>query len=62
VSRFGAVVGPIFAGAMLSSGWSLHHFFGSMGVLVLIATTSLTILMLKADHGRAATVLRGTTA
>jgi len=62
VSRFGAVVGPIFAGAMLSSGWSLHHFFGSMGVLVLIATTSLTILMLKADHGRAATILRDTTA
>jgi len=47
---------------MLSSGWSLHYFFGSMGVLVLIATASLTILMLKADHGRAATVLRGTTA
>ena len=52
MSRFGAVVGPLLAGALLSSGWSLHYFFGSMGLLIVIATIFLTILMLKAGGSR----------
>jgi AAHS family 4-hydroxybenzoate transporter-like MFS transporter len=62
MSRFGAVVGPILAGAMLSAGWSLHYFFGSMGVLVLIATGFLTILMLKANQVRTSAALHSTAA
>jgi len=59
VSRFGAVVGPIGAGLMLSSGWSLHAFFGSMGILVLIATVFLVVLMLNAQHTKPVPVLAG---
>jgi MFS transporter, AAHS family, 4-hydroxybenzoate transporter len=47
MARFGAVLGPLFAGAMLSSGWSIHYFFGSMGVLVLIAALTLVVLMTR---------------
>lgn len=50
VSRFGAVVGPLLAGAMLSSGWSLHYFFGSMGGLCLVAAAFLVVLMQNAAH------------
>jgi AAHS family 4-hydroxybenzoate transporter-like MFS transporter len=57
MSRFGAVVGPVLAGLMLSSGWSLHAFFGSMGVLVLVATVFLIILMLHAQQPKSAPVL-----
>jgi AAHS family 4-hydroxybenzoate transporter-like MFS transporter len=52
MSRFGAVVGPLLAGALLSSGWSLHYFFGSMGLLIIVATIFLTILMLRAGRSR----------
>jgi MFS transporter, AAHS family, 4-hydroxybenzoate transporter len=62
MSRFGAVVGPILAGAMLSAGWSLHYFFGSMGLLVLIATVFLTILMVKTNQVRTGAALHGTAA
>lgn len=48
MSRFGGTVGPAMAGAMLSAGWPLHLFFGSMGVALLVATASLVILMRSA--------------
>ena len=57
MSRFGAVVGPLVAGLMLSSGWSLHAFFGSMGVLVLVATVFLVVLMLNARQTKSHLVL-----
>jgi AAHS family 4-hydroxybenzoate transporter-like MFS transporter len=57
MSRFGAVVGPLVAGLMLSSGWSLHAFFGSMGVLVLVATVFLIVLMLNARQTKSQLVL-----
>lgn len=62
VSRFGAVVGPILAGLMLSASWSLHAFFGSMGALVLVATVFLIVLMLNAQQAKPALVLNGTVA
>jgi MFS transporter, AAHS family, 4-hydroxybenzoate transporter len=62
MSRFGAVIGPVVAGLMLSSGWSLHAFFGSMGVLVLIATVFLVVLMLNAQHTKSGLVIGGSVA
>jgi AAHS family 4-hydroxybenzoate transporter-like MFS transporter len=58
MSRFGAVVGPMFAGALLSSGWSLHAFFGSMAALVLIATLFLVVLLVNTQQSKPATALR----
>jgi len=57
MSRLGAVVGPILAGLMLASGWSLHAFFGSMGVLVLIAIVFLIVLMNNVQHQHANALL-----
>jgi AAHS family 4-hydroxybenzoate transporter-like MFS transporter len=57
MSRMGAVVGPILAGMMLSSGWSLHAFFGSMGALVLVAIVFLVVLMNSAQHRHSNAVL-----
>jgi AAHS family 4-hydroxybenzoate transporter-like MFS transporter len=59
VSRFGAVVGPVLAGIILSSGWSLHAFFGSMGALGLIATLFMVILLMNTQQSKPATALRG---
>jgi AAHS family 4-hydroxybenzoate transporter-like MFS transporter len=59
VSRFGAVVGPILAGAILSTGGSPHYVFGSMGVLCMIAAIFLVVLMLAARQTRKETVLGG---
>jgi AAHS family 4-hydroxybenzoate transporter-like MFS transporter len=61
VSRFGAVVGPLIAGAMLSAGWSLHYFFGSMGALCLVAAVFLVILMQHAGQTARQKVLRDVT-
>ena len=57
MSRFGAVVGPVFAGMILSSGWSLHTFFGSMGVIALIATLFMVILLVKTQQSKPAAAL-----
>jgi AAHS family 4-hydroxybenzoate transporter-like MFS transporter len=62
MSRFGAVVGPMLAGLIISSGASLHVFFGSMAVLVLIATVFLVVLMLNAQQPKSAPVLGGSAA
>ncbi|MFZ0837006.1 MAG: MFS transporter [Xanthobacteraceae bacterium] len=59
VSRFGAVVGPVLAGMILASGWSLHAFFGSMGALALIATLFMVILVVNTQQSKPATALRG---
>jgi AAHS family 4-hydroxybenzoate transporter-like MFS transporter len=59
MSRFGAVVGPMFAGALLASGWSLHAFFGSMAALVLIATVFLVVLLVNTQQSKPATALSG---
>jgi hypothetical protein len=48
----------MFAGALLSSGWSLHAFFGSMAALVLIATLFLVVLLVNTQQSKPATALR----
>lgn len=48
MSRFGGTLGPAIAGLMLSTGWSLHAFFGSMGGILLLGTSFLFLLMLQA--------------
>lgn len=50
MSRFGGTLGPAIAGFMLSSGWSLHAFFGSMGVILLVGTAFLVMLMLHVQR------------
>ena len=55
MSRFGGTVGPALAGFMLSSGWSLHAFFGSMGGFLLVGTLFLALLMVQAKRASAST-------
>ncbi|MCP3731357.1 MFS transporter [Sphingomonas sp. MG17] len=54
MSRFGGTVGPALAGLILASGWSLHAFFGLMGVALLVGTGFLVALMLHARGDAAA--------
>jgi MFS transporter, AAHS family, 4-hydroxybenzoate transporter len=61
ISRFGAFVGPVLAGFMLSGGWSLHAFFGSMGALVLVGMVFLIVLMLNVRQSKAAPAVVGST-
>lgn len=57
MARCGGTVGPALAGLMLSTGGSLHAFFGAMGVVSLGAAVFLTILMLRARQAAAAPIL-----
>jgi AAHS family 4-hydroxybenzoate transporter-like MFS transporter len=46
MSRLGAVVGPIAAGAMLAAGWSLQSFFATMGFIVVLGALAIVVLRL----------------
>jgi AAHS family 4-hydroxybenzoate transporter-like MFS transporter len=46
MSRLGAVVGPVIAGTMLASGWTLQHFFIAMGVLTVFSAIAIAVLKL----------------
>lgn len=62
MSRFGGTVGPALAGFMLTSGWSLHAFFGSMGGILVLGSFFLFLLMLEARRAPSQTVVNATAA
>ncbi len=61
MSRLGAVVGPMLAGAMFASGWTLQHFFVSMGVLTVVSAIAVAVLRVGTRQLPAAFVAPGST-